>query len=841
MEYEKKVKVFKLIFFKSVLMARKIEDATAEWNKQKTNPFNRDAVVALDRYDADITAQTNNTITNLKLIEFKHAISTPNAEIISCANRYLKNKANDAQNLLALKPLDVVSNKAFINAQVEYRDWRGKQISEQIDSSDYMKGVFDLDLGSESDLQTYKVTFFIKRGKDLENHYEVDNHAVEFTSDPAVAYTKYKDIQLEDLQASDIIDIIKQADSEIPSDHLDKSIVDSLINGVDKLWGVDAIQSRTTKAGYFTQIGNEFETAARYAFKTGVLDGFRTSDSDIIHSCKFDINKFMPTKAKIYQNPKVVQKMATDMLNSPFPAMHADLCIFYSENKNWEKNFSLNWTIHRVYPGFHTSTHLTYISDEAGLCNLPDTLPGIRNMYKEKIDTKYCKYYQSKIDSKLFTKPDDISMTSLHCNKVKLALDQIGHASYGHFGDRAPKSANDCGFIYEYSPDYTVIASTIFKPYNKYSFNCTSYTIIHWNTTHTIPARREQGQVSDRQDRLKTVENMMERLQLRVAGLDTGLKQIIPSEQFRLQVKDNHELDYFIPGILALKYAQSKPHEPSSKFGGYLIRSPDFKVKLVLEHQRHKLEFELLKNHILPLFGRDTDNVFASLKELVIGTFAERLNGGRTQYIPVYPGFLGTALQKIHQNPAMYNAISLIPFIKQWTLDWHDFLEKRMMPTDWVDLTSDKLTKLVSDIEDRNTVRRKLLKESLKGQHRGYPSTGYAGYTNTGRVVYPNTSHAGQSKHPVSQLPWTGRNPRTGNTQTGREHPPAKSVADSRANDIEDMGLEDLHKPSTRRPRDRTHDNIKPTDDLRAQLRMQGEIDSLKRTLNEFTLRTHVQ
>ena len=836
MEYEKKVKVFKLIFFKSVLMAREIKDATAEWNKQKTNPFNRDAVVALDRYDADITPQTNNTFSNSKLNEFKHAISTPNAEIISCANRYLKNKANDAQNLLALKPSDVVSNRMFINAQVEYRDWRGKQISEQIDSSDHMKGVFDLDPGSELESQLYKVTFCIKRGKDLESQYEV-----EFTSESTVAYTKYTDIHLEDLQAVDILEIIKQADVEIPNDYLDKSIVDSLIGGVDKEWGVNAIKTPLRDAGYFTQIGNEFETAARYAFKTGKeLLGFTTSDSKLVHSYKFDINIFMPTKAKIYQNPKVVQKMATDMLNSPIPAMHADLCIFYSENKNWEKNLSLNWTIHRVYPGFHTSTHLTYLSDEAGLCNLPDTLPGIRNMYKEKIDTD-CKYYQSKIDSRLFTKPDDISMTSLHCDKIKIALDQIRYDSYGRFGARAPKSANDCGFIYEYNPDYTVIASTIFKPYQNHNFNCTSYTIIHWNTTHTIPARREQGQVSDRQDRLKTVENMMERLQLRVAGLDTGLKQIIPSEQFRLQVKDNYELDYFIPGILDFKYAQTSNHEPSSKFGGYLIRSPDFKFKLVLEHQRHKLEFELLKNHILPLFGRDTDNVFASLKELVIDTFAERLNGGRTQYIPVYPGFLGTALQKIHQNPAMYNAISLIPFIKQWTLDWHDFLYKRTMPIDWVDLKSDKLTKLVSDIEDRNTVRRKLLKESLKGPHRGYPNnanTGYAGHANTGRVVYPNRSHAGHSEH---QLPWTGRNSRTGNIQTGREHPPAKSVADSRANDIEDMGLEDLHKSSTRRPRDRTHDNIKPTDDLRAQLRMQGEIDSLKRTLNEFTLRTHVQ
>ena len=43
---------------------KKILDAVEEWGKQKTNVFNKDVVGALDKYDAELKPQTNNTLKN---------------------------------------------------------------------------------------------------------------------------------------------------------------------------------------------------------------------------------------------------------------------------------------------------------------------------------------------------------------------------------------------------------------------------------------------------------------------------------------------------------------------------------------------------------------------------------------------------------------------------------------------------------------------------------------------------------------------------------------------------------------------------------------------------------
>lgn len=804
--------------------ARKIENPTAEWGKQKTNQFNKDAVRALDEYDDDLKAQTDNTFSNNAKTEFKHAISLPKAELIACANRYLKNTANTAQNKLAVDPLDLLANKVFINAQVAYRNWRGTQMSEGVDDEEELEGLYSWDQPAIHDesvgLSTYRVIFSIKR----------DGHDAK---DPFVAYTTHKNIPLEDFQAADILEIVKGTDIDDEAirrqdSDFNKGMVDTLVAGLDKDWGSTAHQTPSYKKGYFTQIGAEAQTGARYAFKTGrELVGFKTKDGKM-HGYRFDINKFIPTKSKIYQNPKVVQKMVVDMLNSPFPAMHADLSIFHETNAIGKSDCSLNWTVHKVFQGYHTATHLTYISDTDGLYNLPDTLPGIKGKYSSKIDIENCRSSQFKIDARLFTKQNDMSMIRLHCRQTKQALGMLAHASYGSFGKREKTNINNCGYIYEYLPDYTVIANTIIKPYKDHLFNSTSYTIIHWNP---YIRKKESGpsHTTESDDRLKTVENMMNRLQVRVEGLDSGYNQLLPLEQFRLQVKDKQELGYFIPGILELDYAKSAGYEEFRSLGGYLIKSLNFQTKLVLEHQRHKLELELLTHHILPHFQRNTRNVFGSLKELVLDTFAEK-QGDKTKYIPVYPGFLGTLLEKIHQRPSSYHAEDLIPHIKQWTLDWNAFLDSRGIPILRRESNSSELKVLVAEIEDRNTVRRDLERKSKKGQssHPSHPS--HPGYANNPRAL------------PRPQ--WKGVNKKTGGALQGREHAPSFSAADRHRDSMSDMGFDRTHDKyqNSQFKSTTTHSQHSLAESAEfIPTKMQAEIDTLKRTLNELTLRISLQ
>lgn len=825
-------------------MPGEILDSVREWNKQKTNVFNQSTSKALDTFET----QSDTTFSDDGKQEFKHAVSIPKAEIAKCANQFLKYRANNCQNQLAAKPEDSVCNKAFLNSQIEYRDWRGKEMSEGLKDTEVLQGMnFDSEELKPVKNALYRVEFFTKKSLEDEGR------------DPAVAYTTYKDVKIDNLQAADILEIIKGAEiddqaAQFHDEYYDnpftKSIVDSLIEGLDKVWGFAAVKSKVYNEGFFTQIGAEAKTDARYAFKTGKKTGF-TADGKI-HQFKFDINKFIPTKSKIYMNPKVVQKMTLDILNSPFPAMHADLSIDYLSDENQ----TLNWTIHKVYQDHHTAIHLTYISGDEGLSHLPDTLPGIRAKYPQKI--KDCASNRALIDAKIFTKRDDMSMTALHCHQAKYALNEMAY--YGltayeadkrmNFGQYGATNESSCGFIYEYWPDYTVIASTIIKPFESHSFNCTSYTIIHWNS-ETRHKKKERGPPNhDGNDRLKTVEDVMNRLQVRVEGLDTGYNQLLPMQQFRLEVKDNHPLGYFIPGILELEYAKSGSHVRTEEMGGYLIKSLNFQVKLVLEHHRHKLELELLTQHILPYFGRHHESAFRDLSDLVLNTFAEKLGNGKTKYIPVYPGFLGYMLEKIHKNPEHYDAERLIAPIKQWTLDWHEFLTSRGIVYLKRNSNSPDLIKLVAEIEDRNTVRRALEKKNKQGATPpGHPK------------ALPRPTQQRQASHP-----WTAKNMKNGNTQRGKENLQEDGAAGRNANAMSDMGLhsglmgsdsresqvhewgaaaDETYAPRNRGVRDKTQDSRGYQTSIHtaypqagfSSLKMQAEIDTLKRTLNELTLK----
>jgi hypothetical protein len=273
-----------------------------------------------------------------------------------------------------------------------------------------------------------------------------------------------------------------------------------------------------------------------------------------------------------------------------------------------------------------------------------------------------------------------------------------------------------------------------------------------------------------------------------------------------------------------------------------------------LEHHRHKLELELLTQHILPYFGRHHESAFRDLSDLVLNTFAEKLGNGKTKYIPVYPGFLGYMLEKIHKNPEHYDAERLIAPIKQWTLDWHEFLTSRGIVYLKRNSNSPDLIKLVAEIEDRNTVRRALEKKNKQGATPpGHPK------------ALPRPTQQRQASHP-----WTAKNKKNGNTQRGWENPPEDGAAGRNANAMSDMGLHsglmgsdsresqvhewgaaagerrsETYAPRNRGVRDKTQDSRGYQTPIHtaypqagfSSLKMQAEIDTLKRTLNELTLK----
>ncbi len=131
---------------------------------------------------------------------------------------------------------------------------------------------------------------------------------------------------------------------------------------------------------------------ARIAYKKGkTIEKIKINGQT--HGFIFNINKSIPSKSRIYQNPKVVEKMTADIINSPIPAMHTDLTIYYNFNNeeeiDFKKTVQISWTVNKVYLGWHKATHLTYLSSNTGFYNLPDSLPEIRSKNKNSLVDKF--------------------------------------------------------------------------------------------------------------------------------------------------------------------------------------------------------------------------------------------------------------------------------------------------------------------------------------------------------------------------------------------------------------------------------------------------------------------
>jgi hypothetical protein len=357
------------------------------------------------------------------------------------------------------------------------------------------------------------------------------------------------------------------------------------------------------------------------------------------------------------------------------------------------------------------------------------------------------------------------------------------------------------GFIYEYAPDYTIIASTSTKSTSTKCHHVTSYTIIHWNPNLH---KKQRTQPPTESFKLTEMEGALYRINVQIQKLNAGYDELSPY-RYGLTAADIRPVELFIPGILEdMDYAKSAAHNPSKVMGGYVMARIDHRDRMLVEHHRHKLEIDLLRA-ILPVLGKSGVKVYTELKNLVLEKFADA-KGGRPAFIHAYPGFLGTLLMAVHKA-AEYPL--LIPHVKQWTLDWDEFLTSRKIPHPWSDST--RFTEINNKIEDRRSIKKQMDRKQYPG--RALPNPRFT----------PNRYPKDQKKSIPTSHPW---------------QPTPQTAADRNRSDMDAMGI---GRPNRVRWDDeatrasQTRSEFENSDSTHS-LKMQAEIDTLKRTLNALTL-----
>jgi hypothetical protein len=850
-----------------------------EWMKQKRNPHNDGRLKHMEFYDSSINKdQKENTQDN----EFKHAKSVPEKEIDSCAHRSLKVDAIHTQNFLATMPENKELNENFLYSQKELRDWRGDYIAKTTQSNH----IHDFSSDTQENLNyggsvLYEVLFSIIDPSNV----NTESNSV-YTKEPFAVYTRSINYELDKIQPFEIMEIVKTAITNTTEEEIhtqnktfNKQTIETMIKKIENQYGTTAPDSGNKNSSYFNSLGIDAEHVfemARFAYKKGKTIENVEIDGQV-HGFIFNINKSIPSKSRIYQNPKVVERMTCDIIKSPIPAMHVDLTIYYNMNEediDLNKTIQLSWTINKVYLGWHKVTHLTYLSDNTGFYNLPDSLSEIRSKTEQFTNKKLINTYDCKITAKKINRHDDMDIMEFHCYLQRHSLESIKKKlSNPKIEKTTPKQNKNYAFIYEYNPNITIVANTTQNQISakrkgeKDYLNCTSYTIIQW-TPRDIKQRFERRQPNQNQnpgsnELVKAVQREVNDMKMQMYAMNTNYQKIIPVEKYGLQVRDIQELDFFVPAILPKVYAQSNSHDPLTTMKGLCLKVTSPIDRIVYEGRKRSIDWELINKCIYPLFGIAPDKVTKeSLKEIAINHFANKKKDGTTEFIPPYPGFLGFILEKIHNDPDKYGARYMIPVIKKRSLDWFKYLEDRSKPADLKPASF--FTMLNAQINDRNEKKR-AIKRIQDGKYQ----------------PRPHQNNGNPHKHKQSNQPNVRNEQHNHKQSSGEEQWPALQTSQPRPvktrkqrvrEDIEGMGVtdrdhEDLlsHDPSAynihtqdlqpepkmfsfskfnkRTPRNTLASAVNspeftPSDNT---AKLQAEVDNLKRMLNELTLRMSLQ
>jgi hypothetical protein len=637
--------------------------------------------------------------------EFKHASTLPQSELDACALKYLKTEANKAMNQLALLPENINLNKKFQETQRNLRNWRGSYITKKCTEHNEVNSFMSRgeDVPDSLNYHNFLVTFSLSTYDNDDSPFEIHTDA-DFVKRKSKLVTTFNanvthfDKSLSTMDANDIMEIITQMNmNEIPEN--------SYFTGghlTDILFKIkeEHIDSGKHSLGIpFQSI--PFSEVSRYAMRSLQRGEQNITVTGNSYYYNINVNKIMPSKYRIYHNPKIVQRMICDILRAPMEPMQVDLTLR-------DMDHILQWTVHRIAIDEHAVHHFTYMDKFSdGLFELPDKLEEIRKACERSIVCKSLCYSMKKDELSVY---NELQLLNTHAHLTqKILYDDAEFAklvetnfaqplySYKNSIDTLHVKDKQHAFVYEYG-EYTVIANTIFyKPDDINRRNVTSYTIIHWNhgkSQHHTNGGGGGGALVN--SRLQTFDHRLNGLQELAGYMQQEMKnfQVFQYNPVLVDHSMTENLDYFIPAIFYNRgYAAGEEYNAQMPFSGFFIKSPSFQQRVLLESKRYEMHIWFIK-HIMPVFGlpstKEYDETwFGKLEQLMydyILSEDEKLrHDNREKIIGMNPGWVAEALMRIHKGDI--TAVpegktkeeivrQLLPAVKYWTLEWYAFLSQ---------------------------------------------------------------------------------------------------------------------------------------------------------------------
>jgi hypothetical protein len=321
-----------------------------KWQTQKRNPYNYDAMSNINMFDDNRKEDFFKYKKDGNEKAYKHTVYFSPEVTDQCSHAYLLNKCINAQNKVAYKPDDRKANTFFYDAQKAFRKWRGHYILKKVTKNQH-HGIFDIEKFNNDEFK-FIVEFRLMNDTIDKTVGDYDDGGfLHGFSDISAS----ENINLDLITPVNIIDTILRAD--IDTDDFKRHINEEAELNYDFIKGILGdtkkhllgVEDQRLFLGY--KMTDENARFSKFKGKDLEVDG---------HVCKFHRNIFMPTQAKMYQNPVVVEKMTVDFLRLGLPCMHVDCVLKYKKAKN--DVVKMMWTVSKIHKSYSNALNIFYTS-----------------------------------------------------------------------------------------------------------------------------------------------------------------------------------------------------------------------------------------------------------------------------------------------------------------------------------------------------------------------------------------------------------------------------------------------------------------------------------------------
>ncbi len=622
----------------------------------------------------DITGAGKDEFTEYDNIKFLYGQESEHATI----NAY-KQRAIQASHAYALNPTDKTTRRNFNLSQYDLREIRGRYIANHAKSLG-SRQLFGYDLQTAESKNKYTLVEFtctenkeaaipvpiLSKVNGIPDIFKtVDNAIFDMTGTKKQIKDYVSMKQINGLVDQSMGTILGRFNCpKINKKDLEK--MQKTVSGdIDK----DALTSDQDRA-YFSlgADAEHWDDTNRHKFATSGWKkvNFMSDESkstEITYRC--DINHITPVKTKMEQNAKTAHRFSLDF-SRILKAMFIDLVIRMG-------NFEFVWTIHEFEKHKHQIYHAGYTSKKARLFEMPGTLEEMTRSFTSGVD-KYNNAFFNKatVESARIDRRDDISMMNLHIHALEKKIKEID------VNLRYPDVKvyhTDAGYIYKYNM-YTIVASC-----TRYSEEDSDdkenyinfYTIIHWNNTPFIPETKpSQVQVSTASD---------ERLKHAVVGLEKYAHSI--NEQIGMLVRNRisvptaalSKTNFFIPAILKKKTGSGERVKSENEIGVFLFMESTQEVRDIIETESYRKMIAILL-HEIPLPKNDRGRI--EPKRGMIEHLKEQGKNDKSRFGSL-ADVLGYFLEVDHVEDIKHSdrGHDTKTVLEEWSDSWHDYFSVR--------------------------------------------------------------------------------------------------------------------------------------------------------------------